>query len=355
MKPLKKSMATIGILILMAILLELLSRAMGYEPGNLAPSWANFKKVDSLIVYNHFYTNENGIVVANKDHFKQQQTFINQAGFRNKEFENLDTQKAKILLIGDSFTWGLSADPLSSSFADILKKDTTYETINCGIPVADPVQYEAIAKLYIPKIKPQLVFVILYLGNDIMMTDRKIIPHKPLYFFTNAGAMMAEDNGQIFQSAQEAYNYYRNEKYFISTPQSITEKLALKSALISLILGLENRWLEKQKLEDIITQLTVTKNHLRSLSEICAKNKCLFRFILLPKMEEANRKEVFFRKKYAAIFLDADIGKECVLPSTLTAADYKPNPDGHLNNNGHEKIAKILHQNINTIFSNQIK
>src|SRR4051812_9783117 len=87
--------------------IEIALRLMGYEPGDLKPKWFNFAPVDTLIVSDLFYTNADGILIANRNNPEQREQ-INSDGFRSKEFSEIDTAKKKIMFIGDSFTWGFS-------------------------------------------------------------------------------------------------------------------------------------------------------------------------------------------------------------------------------------------------------
>jgi len=179
-----------------------------------------------------------------------------------------------------------------------------------------------------------------------MIHERAITPNKPLYFFTNAGAMMADDDGRLFESAKEAYQYYSKEKYFITKPKNAIEKIAQKSSLVSQLLGIKERWKEKQEQNKAISDFSITKNHLQKINQICIESKCQLKFLILPKIEEASRKKDFFTRKYAPLFLDTEIGEKCFLPSALSSKDYNPNPDGHLTNDGHLKTATAIKNHI---------
>ncbi len=129
------------------ILIEFALRYMGYQPGDMKPNWLNFQPVDSLYVVHDYYTNSEGLLVADSLHWAQQNIHINEGGFRSPDFSKLDSTKKKILLIGDSFTWGMSASPVvDHCFADLVRNETDFEIINTGIPAADPVQYSLIAQ-----------------------------------------------------------------------------------------------------------------------------------------------------------------------------------------------------------------
>jgi hypothetical protein len=338
-----QALVIIGIL----LLAEVFVRLQGHTPGDVRPNWSNFHPVDSLVVYNEFYVDSTGILIANRDYFKTLNIRINSNGFRTAEFNSLDTVKHKIMLIGDSFTWGLSAHPLDSCFADLLHNKFGQSVINTGIPCTDPAQYDAIAKRYIPQIKPDIVFVMFYLGNDIMPVERPIEPYKPFYYYTNAGALMAMDDTTYLGTAKEAYDYYTSRKFYLIHPTGLAEKIISKSALLSRIYSLKYRWQEKCEAENSIRNMSVTKKYLYSIINTCRNNNCTLRFILIPEIKEANHDADFFKRRYTGFFNDSLIAPYTLIPAGNSASNYTPYPDGHFNNAGHKfyagKMAGYIH------------
>jgi hypothetical protein len=330
------------ILFIVLIITELLFRFLGHQPGNLTPNWANFKPVDSLIEYHHFFTDSHGLIVANKGYFDSVHININSDGFRTPEWSSIDTSKKTDLFIGDSFTWGLSANPITACFVDLVRNQSSNNIVNLGIPVADPLQYSELAKKYIPKIKPQHVFVMLFLGNDIMQNDRTITPNKPLYFYTNAGAMLASDNNRTFTTASEAYHYYVAEKYFLLHPTTIFQKVASKSALFSLLYAIHMRWEEKQKYNKSIAEMAFTKKHLYAIAKHCKANHSNLHILVIPEQKEADKDSTYFKNRYNALFADTILNPFVFLPSEINKSYYTPYPDAHLNNAGHQFYAKQI-------------
>ena len=197
----KRTLFQVCFIAIACIAIEISLRFMGYPPGDLRPNWLWFRPVDSLYVIPDFYTNERGLLVASKDYWSKEDIYINNDGFRGGDFEKLDSTRARkrILFIGDSFTWGMSASPFQdSSFCDILGRDSAFEVINTGIPAADPPQYLKIAETYIPQLKPDFVFVVFFEGNDLMKEERKVTPGRQFYYWTNAGAVLADIDGRHY-------------------------------------------------------------------------------------------------------------------------------------------------------------
>ena len=338
---LKKSLKIFLALLFIAAGIEISLRCIGYLPGDLRPSLSYFKPVDSLVVIPDFVTNEEGILVANRAYFNEQGVFINEEGFRTKSFTALDSTKRKLLFIGDSFTWGMSAKPFyKNSFCDLLARDSSKEVINLGIPAADPLQYAALAEKYIPTIQPNEVFVLFFMGNDLMREDRAN-SRQPYYYWTNAGAIYADMDGRHFYSAQSAYDYLITEKLFLCNPDNFLEWLVSKSAAIARLYAVKFRWEEKQAFERARTHPEVTIKHLKQLVEVCMANNCALKIVVIPEAKDANLILEKYKEKYAALLNDATLSKYFYTPQVqLGWYDKAANP--HLNNQGHFEYYQLL-------------
>lgn len=139
----------------------------------------------------------------------------NTDGFRSISFKKYATNKKKILLIGDSFTWGHSAWPISNCFADELLS-RGYVVYNTGVSGADPAQYLAVAKKYIAELKPDYVITNFFMGNDplhltindsVKYYNRTVKPFQPIHYSTNAGNLISAPQGVYFSTADSAYNF----------------------------------------------------------------------------------------------------------------------------------------------------
>lgn len=331
----------IALLAALLILVEIILRAMGYMPGDMKPKWLNFKPVDSLYIIPDFQTNANGILVANQDYFKSMGVEVNSDGFRDKDFTTLDSNKKKILLLGDSFTWGMSAQPLDSSFADILQHETEYEIVNTGIPAADPPQYLEVAKQLIPQLKPDLVVVMFFMGNDLMKQDRKAIPNEPFYYYTNAGAILADIDGIHFKSAQAAYNYFVNDKYYLKQPRNIFETVVSKSALLSRLYSVKFRVEEKIEYERMVKDTYITKKYLNQIAGLCDEGKGKMVLVMIPEIKEAEMNQEDFKEKYSNLLADSTLQDKWHIPVT-DKMFFNEYPDAHLNNTGHRFYAEYL-------------
>jgi hypothetical protein len=162
----------------------------------------------TLQVSREYYSDSLGIFKALPDSFNHRTGYhVNSWGFRGAEFDLTDSSRQKIMLIGDSFTWGAHADPIDSSFADRLRSPDR-QILNFGIPGTNPDQYERIAQRYIPIVNPDVICVFFYMKNDAMPWPNDVVPYGNCYHITNIGWLNAYLEGPYIGGPEETYQYY---------------------------------------------------------------------------------------------------------------------------------------------------
>ena len=341
------------VLIIGLLAMELTLRCMGYAPGDMKPNWLNLKTVDSLYTIHDYYTNNAGILVADSAYWAAIGVQVNEDGFRSPGFNKFDSTKKKVLFIGDSFTWGMSAKPIKDHcFTDLIRNETNNEVINLGIPAADPPQYLQLAKKYVPAIKPDIIFVMFFMGNDLMIRDREVIPGEPFYYYTNAGAIMADADGIHFKTAQAAYNYFASDRYYMRYPKNFFEWLVSKSSLLSRLYSVRFRIEEKWDFERTIRDTRITKKYLEEIKAIAEQNQVPVKFVLIPEMKEAGKDLNSYIRRYGDLLLDPALKDEwLILPNSKD--NFTPYPDAHLNNQGHRYYADQLEAFLKNFFAHR--
>ncbi len=83
-------------------------------------------------------------------------------GYRNKKVP----ESAKIVAIGDSHTYGISATA-SNSWPSALEKITGDQTYNLGLGGYGPAEYLYLMKENALKLSPEIIIIGFYLGNDL--------------------------------------------------------------------------------------------------------------------------------------------------------------------------------------------
>lgn len=319
------------------IVLEVTLRLFGYKPGDLRPNWLSFHQVDSLYIIPQFKTLDDGIMVADSLYWSQQSIKINSEGFRGKSFSSFDSTKKKILMIGDSFVWGMSADPIEdSSFCNLL--ESKLNVFNCGIPATDPLQYSLIAEKYLNALSPDAVYVFVFTGNDLMRFDRKVYPGDQVYYWTNAGAVAADIDGMHFSDPQSAYTYLCNEKYYVKNPKNICLRIIAKSVLLSRLYAVKFRVEEKLQAMRAVRHPDITLKYLLRIYQTCVRKGIDVNFVLIPEVKEVSKN---LSATYSTLIRNNTLNNHWILID-FPKDSYLPYPDGHWNNKGHALIAKNI-------------
>jgi lysophospholipase L1-like esterase len=269
---------------------------------------------------------------------------VNGEGFRSIAFGQYHSAKKKVLLIGDSFTWGHSATDITNSFPDILLAKG-YAVYNTGVSGGDVAQYTAIAEKYIVLLKPDVVIVNFYLGNDVMYFDRKVEPFKPIFYATNAGNLISCPYTTYFKDDSEAYHFMLRMSYLSN--DTIFKKFCSQTAIGTLV------WMDLKKFsfawdcpqeykkyyerELAREQKEPTANALmKRIETICEENNSRFVLAVIPESKEGRLTKV---SEYKNLFPQQNY----FYPASLTTDDYRKD-DGHFNDEGQKTYAKFLLQ-----------
>lgn len=274
---------------------------------------------------------------------------VNKEGFRSIPFANITTGKTKVLLLGDSFTWGLSAKPVFNSFPDILAA-RGYVVYNTGIVGAEPAQYLAVAEKYIAQLQPDIVIVNFFAGNDIMYAYREVRPYEEIYHPTNAGWILAHPRGAYIEEPVHACQYV---KEMTEVPEKgILSKTIGKTALTSKAYwvltktGIINyphspyvaEYLKET--EGDVYKKSIAEGYLKEIRNICTENNAAFLLSVIPDYKQLDRDEIEDKVNIREL--------DYTIPS-IPAEYYNTDPDGHFNNEGHKAYADFLQHQIDSI------
>lgn len=274
---------------------------------------------------------------------------VNADGFKSIAFKQYNTTRKKVLLLGDSFTWGHSAQPNSNGFADILLTQG-YIVYNTGISGTDAAQYLAVARKYIQQLKPDYVIANFFIGNDVLYVmdkdsiryyARTVQPYKPVYYSTNAGNLLACPNGKYFDNAARAYQ--SSYAYFYISPTSFINRVCSYTVCGTLIwkalhyagwvtTQTENTWETTKK---HLQPLPVCNAEMQAIDSLCKANNSKFLLVTINDMHNPG----FSTPKD--------------FPHLFEGIQYYPSPvqndgynkiDDHYNNEGHRQYARYLQQ-----------
>ncbi len=168
-------------------LVEVALRVVGYEKFKVEipnPERAIFWHYDSLLGWKHLPNHEDRFIMSDFDiHVK-----INDKGLRDKSY-SYQRQKGvfRILVLGDSFTWGFGVEKEQIFTERIEKSQDNLEVINMGVSGYSTDQEYLLLKEEGLKYQPQLI-LLMFFDNDIYENSLAInyfIYPKPKFSIVN--------------------------------------------------------------------------------------------------------------------------------------------------------------------------
>jgi len=277
---------------------------------------------------------------------------FNSDGFRSIDFYKSICGKKKIMLVGDSFVWGMSSKSCYNSFADILMS-RGHLIYNLGIIGTDPAQYEAVVKKYAPIIHPDIIIVSFYEGNDYMSLPRTPKQNNPLEHFTNIGFIDAYPLGK-YLTPDEALSFYRKLSVIPNTKNNGFNNLCSKTLVGTLLW----RFLFKIKavkhplyteyynnMNKLKSEKAIfTKPYLENINTFALQNNIDIIFSFIPEKPGYNQclrdflTENDQEKALKIIFENIQYFK----PNNLKESDYEKDGGIHFINSGSAKYANFL-------------
>lgn len=268
---------------------------------------------------------------------------INKDGFKSIPFTDYSCDRKKVLLLGDSFTWGHNTPNITNGFADILLSHD-YVVYNTGISGTDPSQYLAIAKKYIPILKPDFVIVNFFLGNDVFYFERPVLAQTPIFIATNAGNLIACPIGNYILSPDSLYRFNVMQNHIPINGNKFHEMCA-KSVVTTLGWYLLNKMNvtfynnpERLKVweegESNMRDVPAANSQMKEIAEIASENNASFYLSIIPELK---RGRLTHPNEYKNLFTEQDY----FMSNEFTIWDYNLK-DAHFNKSGHEKYAEYL-------------
>ena len=332
---------------------EVALRATGTEPGWVERySKKAFRRVETLVVKDRFVTDPDGVYRANPTPTEPWPGFeVNSEGFRSREFAPAgDGEGTSVLFLGDSFTWGIAARPLSNSFVDLVGR-AGYAVFNTGIPRTHPKQYAALAERYVPRVKPDVVAVMFFMGNDFADAP-PMLPGKNIYHQTNAGDLSAVDLDGEWMDPETAYRYWASKSNAVVHPDPSDGSFSAMLRRASLSTAVGTRLLAavtapppeapvltaKEAGEVRRRRRRESRGYLERIAATAARHGAEFRLFLIPVRPE--KRNPGFEIPRNLRFFE---GLDPIVPDVeFPSSDYEKMPGWHFNDAGHRKYAELI-------------
>ncbi|MBP9152016.1 MAG: SGNH/GDSL hydrolase family protein [Flavobacteriales bacterium] len=267
------------------------------------------------------------------------------------------------MALGDSYTEGCCANPIDSSFIDLLNQSASdYYILNFGFGSSNPVHYEKILSLYLEKIKPDLVLVNFYLGNDVLRADIKAPANIPQTFIIRDFSWISstvppfyqKEMGQTnFNSHIQAYDFYIKHFTLFHEDVNWFEQLLARSVLASRgYLAAKNGYavltwlLTGNKQGDDVER---TRAILIRMNARCDTENINIHFSLIPSPEHV-KKQTDIKAEFDELFQHLDSSNP--ITSDFTIADFDGEEiSNHYINSGHLKHSLYLNKQLTLLLS----
>ncbi|MEO1290890.1 MAG: SGNH/GDSL hydrolase family protein [Chloroflexota bacterium] len=267
---------------------------------------------------------------------------VNEQGFPDDDnfvvSADLESADYRVMLLGDSFTWGAIAD-VGSSYAEVLQAELSEQSNtvvwNFGIPGTGTTQALSLAQEFMPIMNPDLVILGFY-SNDFYenlfpldLYERFDVEESPWVY----AYVLAED-GVVRLSDQNIYLAYLGRKASTNNVERLLRLTRFGSLLVNAWQSVINSG------EEDIDAIEPTQSLLAALQETVEANGAELLILHIPDYEDmATETETY-------TWL-TDIVTELAIPRVdvidyLEQSDYIPPPDGHWNNSGHEIVGRLL-------------
>ena len=291
---------------------------------------------------------QDSIFFKNERWYYNRLKIVNNEGYHDRDnFTEISStsDSLKILIAGDSFTWGASSD-VDSSYVDVFERDMkqTYPSVvwNTGVPATGTNHALFTTKKFLPLQKSNYVILGFYTGNDFI---DNLIPFDKLVFNNLATCYHLYDYDKEFKpfaiSQRDAYKKVTGS-YPIEELNAI-QKILIRSRVLSFITDLKNKVVNRingNKKRASEQEYKVTKEYLKQLNEYTKENNAELIVYVIPTSYDVKEKAVSYLNT-AKILNELEI-KYIDNNSIFTQKDYAIGGGGHWINSGHIKAGHLL-------------
>lgn len=280
---------------------------------------------------------------------------VNRQGFHDADdfvWRGDYRQRSRVLMLGDSFTFGMNAD-IGMSYVETLEATLPQLVVwNAAIPGTGTRQALASFEAYAPQLRPHLTILAFY-ENDF---DDNLLP---LDSWLNA----VDPDGRVITVRK--YQIDARERVFAldraaiqlltvygkAPPANDWQRLLGSTRLGSLILRLRDSLAASDEGDEPLEQrLALTKRALADLRDAAATANSQFLVLMIPSRADLEGEG---RRYQAARRMLRELGIAHVnlAPYLDRGADYMPPPDIHWSNAGHQKVGALLSACVEEIVS----
>ena len=272
--------------------------------------------------------------IVNAQGFHDTQDFIN-----NPELE----ERTRILVLGDSFTFGEAAD-IGKSYVETIEGILPRTVVwNTGIFGVGTNQVLAAFQMFAPVMKPNLTIYGFYINDifdNLFPVDGYFVGIDGNDEVVKLQQYHLDPWGTLTKRETQNLLYYR--WHGVESPANEFERLLGSTRLGSLFVSTVDyvgKLLGIAQQAQLSRKLDLTRTYLRDLRDASAAQGSALLIMLIPSKTDIGRPGTQFR---TAIQLFEELGILYFTPVDVLDADADYAPDWHWNNSGHQKVGALL-------------
>ncbi len=294
------------------------------------------------------YVYDEMIAACERGELSDLRCIVNEQGFHDTQNFVVDESFAgrlRILVLGDSFAFGGSAD-FGNSFVEIIERHFPQAVVwNTAIPGAGTNQALASFEVFAPALKPQVTILGFYMNDfddNMMPVDSYFMGVDAVNFPLSIRQYQIDLRGNLIKLDQQSDLFYRYHR--VDPPVNEFHRLVgitrLGSLGLRVIDALQQMISQAEGLR-LSRRVEVTREYLQALSEAAADNETQLLVLLIPRRDDIVAAGALYQNAIRLLeeleiaFLDP----RASLDSQL---DYANPPDVHWSNAGHQKAGQLL-------------
>ena len=281
------------------------------------------------------------IAACEKGKISGRHCIVNRQGFSDTQdfvwSDDFD-ERMRVLMLGDSFAFGWSAD-IGKSYVETIEANFPQSIVwNTGMPITGTEQALALFRMYAPVLQPQLAILGFYRNdfkdNTLPMDTQLWVGEDDRRIFLRR---QADDSGNVMVSDKQKSYYYH--LHGVEPPDSELERLIGRTRLGSLLLRAMDMASGKARTR-WDRGVDITREYLRDLRDAAAAQDTALLVLLIPDREDLLAPTRHYENALA-IMAELEI-PYLNLIHALNIRDYMPGTDVHWNNAGYQKVGNML-------------
>lgn len=247
-------------------------------------------------------------------------------------------ERTRILFLGDSFTFGLSAD-IGKSYVEIIKANFPQSVIwNMGVPGTGTSHAWSLFQMYAPVLRPQIAILGFFI-NDFRESEAALNGSTRIrdMFAWRYGFIVPKNVMKL--DAHSIYYYMHGVAPPANGIQRTVGNTRLGALTLKMIDIAHRTWGGEKSV-----QVDVTREYLRLLREAAAARDTALLVLLIPRRADVPPAPAAGIRYQTALRLLEELEMPYLAPIHALDAklDYHPPGDLHWNTAGHQKVGAML-------------